>query len=146
MPYRITWEHEGLVAAFAGDCPIAELRDAFDEIHRDARVADLRYQIFDHRQVPHRAVTDSQLNEIVGLDCAREPTGARSLYASVSASPGRVDLIDYFIWLNAHPECLRQCATVEEAREWIRVQLGSGRSGSPMRQASAGRAPDARRC
>ena len=79
----------------------------------------LRYQIFDDLNVQAHNIIESELDEIAAIDFARHLTNLKVVYASVAVEPRIIALIQHFIRINAHPERLRRCASVQAARQWI---------------------------
>jgi hypothetical protein len=119
MPYRLTWEPQGVYRQYWGDVTIRERRAALDAICGDARYDDLRYSITDYLSVGAYEVTSDATLEIAAMHIAPLVTNPRIVIAAVATRPDIVAAIQEFIGHGLIPAPYQIFATLDEARRWV---------------------------
>jgi hypothetical protein len=123
MSYNITWEPRGLVATFTGPCSVKDVLHAYETIGKDRRFDELRYQIFDYLGAHPEGVDVADIEQLTGLDFAHSLTNPGMLYVSVAVNPQVVQLIRHYISIKVNPDLHLYCATLAQARDWVRSHL-----------------------
>ena len=121
MPYRLTWERDGLYRQYHGDVTIAERRASFDAICSDPRFDNLRYVITDYLEVTTYEVTTTATAEIAALHIGPLITNPRLVIAAVAVRPDVLAAIRDFIGHGFTTNPYRVFSTLEEARRWVGV-------------------------
>jgi hypothetical protein len=119
MPYRLTWEPQGVYRQYWGDVTIRERRASLDAICGDARYDDLRYSITDYLSVDAYEVTSDATLEIAAMHIAPLVTNPRIVIAAVATRPDIVAAIQEFIGHGLIPAPYRIFATLDIARRWV---------------------------
>ena len=126
MPYRLTWEPQGVYRQYYGDVTIAQRRESFDVICADPRFDDLRYAITDYLAVDGYEVTRASTAEIAALHVGPLITNPRLVIAAVAVRPDIVDAIRNFIGHGFTTNPYRVFATLDDARRWTDSVCAAG--------------------
>jgi len=118
MPYRITWEAQGVYRQYLGDVSIAERRASFEAICADRRFDDARYTITDYLDVAAYEITSEATAEIAALHIGPLRTNPRIVIAAVATRPDVVAAIREFIDHGFTAAPYRVFATLPAARSW----------------------------
>jgi hypothetical protein len=123
MPYRITWEPDGVCRSYFGDVTIAERRASFDAIGGDHRFDNLRYALTDYLAVNRYEVTTEATAEIAALHIGPLVTNPGLLLVAVADRPDILAAIHEFQRYGFTAAPYRVFPTMTEARQWISGQL-----------------------
>jgi hypothetical protein len=126
MPYRLTWEHQGVYRQYFGDVTIAERRKSFDVITGDARFDNLRYAITDYLAVNSYEITQEATAEIAALHIGPFISNPSIAMAAVVDRPEIVAAIEDFVNHRFTATPYRMFRTLGEAREWTFKMRASG--------------------
>lgn len=124
MPYRITWEPDGVYRTYFGDVTIAQRRASFDAIVSDHRFDCLRYALTDYLAVAGYEVTAEATAKIAALHIGPLFTNPGMLLVAVADRPDILAAIDEFRRYAFITAPYRVFGTAADARAWISSQLG----------------------
>lgn len=123
MPYRISWEPDGVYRAYFGDLSIAQRRASFDAICGDRRFDGLRYALTDYLAVDGYEVTPESTAEMAALHVGPLFTNPRLLIVAAARRPDILAAIEQFRSYDFITAPYQVFATLAEARAWIAGQL-----------------------
>lgn len=123
MPYRLTWEPQGVCRTYFGDVSIAERRASFDAISADPRFDELRYVVTDYLAVQAYEVTPEATAEIAAMHIGPLFTNPHILIAAVATRPDVLAAINEFRSYRFTQAPYQVFGTMAEARAWITRQL-----------------------
>ena len=133
MPYRIRWEGHGVYRRFFGVVTLDELHDACEEMCGDVRYEGIRYLISDYLEARvDPSVGEPDLKAFAKLESRRFCDSPDTVQALVARDPRIVAYVRYYESLDVSPCCVRDFATVEDARHWIATHPRQAWSG-PVR-------------
>jgi len=124
MPYRITWETDGVYRQYFGAVSIAQRRASFDAIAGDHRFDSIRYALTDYRDVSAYEATQQATAEIAALHIGPLFTNPQMLIVAVADRPDILACIDQFRSHAFVTAPYQVFGTLAEARAWIAGQLG----------------------
>lgn len=127
MPYRLTWEPQGVCRTYFGDVSIAERRASFDAISADPRFDELRYVVTDYLAVQAYEVTPEATAEIAAMHIGPLFTNPDILIVAVATRPDVLAAINEFRSYGFTLAPYQVFATMAEARAWIARQLDQPR-------------------
>jgi len=120
MPYRIRWEGHGVYRHFFGVITLAEFQGAYEEMCSDLRYPYARYIISDYLEgQPGPDITERELKAFAELEWLRFYDSPDTVQANVATDSKTVAYAKYYESLCISPHCMRNFATVAEARQWI---------------------------
>ena len=124
MPYRITWEPDGVYRTYFGVVTDSERRESLAEICGDRRFDDLRYAITDFLEIADFIESAQATLELAAFNIAPLVTNSRLILAAVAIDPRHIEYVERIRGLGlikAPYECF---PTVAEARRWIAENAG----------------------
>lgn len=120
MPYRIRWEGHGVYRRFYDVFSLAEFKDAYEEMCSDVRYEGIRYIISDYLEgQPGPDFSEQALKEFAEIERLRYWDSPDTVQAMVATDPRTVAYVKYYESLRLSPYCMKDFATVAEARTWI---------------------------
>jgi hypothetical protein len=120
MPYRIRWEGHGVYRRFFGVFTLAEFKEAYEEMCSDVRYEGIRYIISDYLEgQPGPDFTEQDLKAFAELERLRYYDSPDTVQAMVATDPKTLAYVKYYESLRLSPYCMKDFATVAEARTWI---------------------------
>ncbi|MFO1413977.1 MAG: hypothetical protein U1F10_08745 [Burkholderiales bacterium] len=122
MPHATTWEDSGVYVRFWGHASIADVFAMMEEVGADPRFDVLRYILADYRDVREQSVTPHEVEEVAALGFAHSLTNPHYLHVAVATDTAVVALLGHWKATVAHPDRVAYFPSLQEAREWIRVQ------------------------
>ena len=122
MPYRITWEQNGVYCQFWGEVEAANVIAMLRDISSDGRFDTIHYWLTDYLDVTHQHIVAEEVDEMIALEFAHHCSNSRYYAVAVANDAGILALLRY--WTSHHPDQnqLAYFTTVEEARAWIAAQ------------------------
>lgn len=122
MPYRITWEQNGVYCQFWVDIETANIIAMLREVSSDRRFDAIRYWLTDYLAVTQAPVSAQEVDEIIGLEFAHNCSNSRHYAVAVANDAGILALLNY--WTAHHPDRdqLAYFTRLEAARAWIAAQ------------------------
>lgn len=123
MPYRITWEPDGVYRRYFGDVSIAQRRASLLAISADHRFDALRYAITDYLDVAAYEATPESTAEIAAMHIGPLFTNPQLLIVAVVDRPDILASIHEFMRYGFIKAPYRIFGTLPEARAWLATQL-----------------------
>lgn len=122
MPYRITWEDQGLYSRFWGKVDLGQIMRMMDVIGADERFDAIHYVLSDYLDVTEFSLTTKQIDEIVALDIAQSYSNARYYSLGIAKDEKIRRLLEYWTAVHMNPERVGVFESLEQARAWIAAQ------------------------
>jgi hypothetical protein len=97
MSYTITWHENNPVVTLKGHVDFEALNSANNAIIGDSRFDDMRYQIFDHRDIERYTVNDKELEMIGVFDKNSEGWNKKVRVALVISDPEVVRSVQRYV-------------------------------------------------
>lgn len=120
MPYRIRWEGHGVYRRFFGVVTLKDIRDAYDEMCRDVRFEGTRYIISDFLEAtPDAEISEQALRPYAETERLRYYDSPDTVHAMIATDPKALEYLRYYQKMRISPYCMKDFATVAEARHWI---------------------------
>jgi hypothetical protein len=119
VPFRLTWEPNGVYREYFGAVTIAERQASFDAICNDARFDSLRYTITDYLAATSYEVDLLATAEIAALHVGPLITNPRIAIAAVATQADVLAAIGDFIGLGFIDAPYRVFPDLAQARQWI---------------------------
>lgn len=121
MPYKTSWEENGIVWKFYGDVTAEEIENANDEFYRDERSDTTSYQIIDALEVNHVEWNDIDIKEMAAQDKGASLLLNKIRVAYISTNENITAVLEKYIEisriLNSSWE-FKGFTQLESAREW----------------------------
>ncbi|TBW29194.1 hypothetical protein [Gramella sp. KN1008] len=123
MPYKTTWEANGIVWRFYGDVTAEEIEAANDEFYRDERSDISTYQIIDVLEVNDVEWTDMDIKEMAAQDKGASLLLNRIYVAYISNKEAVTHVLEKYIeisqMLNSSWK-FKGFTDMESARDWLK--------------------------
>lgn len=130
MPYAISWHPPYAIFRFYGDIDVEDFLESNTEVYGDRRFDDLRYQVFDFREVSSVDIEDTgNLLDKIRLVAEMDKVAARSnpnIVVVTVATDSTIAALSSFYEseMMDSPWQSRFFATMEEAMTWVDSQCG----------------------
>jgi len=120
MPYRLRWEGHGVYRRFFGVYTLAEFKEAYETMCSDVRYEGIRYIISDYLEgQPDPDFTKRELKAFAELERLRYFDSPDTVQAMIATDPRTLAYVKYYESLRVSPHCMKDFATIAEARAWI---------------------------
>jgi hypothetical protein len=119
MPYRITWEKQGIYNKFWDSVDIGQIRRMMDMIGADERFDDIHYVLNDYLDVTQLSLTPAHIDEIVAIDIAQSYSNPRYYSISVAKDKNILTVLEYWASIHITPGRVALFTSLEQARDWI---------------------------
>jgi hypothetical protein len=120
MPYRLRWEGHGVYRRFFGVFTLAEFMEAYETMCSDVRYEGIRYIISDYLDgQPGPDVAERHVKAFAELERLRYYDSPDTVQAMIATDPRTLAYVKYYESLCVSPHCMKDFATVAEARTWI---------------------------
>lgn len=100
MPYRTTWEPEGIVWEFEGDVTAEEIQRANAEFYGDERSDSSKYQIIDATDVTSVEWTEIDINVTAAYDIGADRSVKNLKVAYVARDEEIVELLEKYVGIS----------------------------------------------
>lgn len=121
MPFRTTWEKDGLLTEWSGHATNAEMLQMQERVHCDPRFdVSVRYSIHDFSKCESFTPNRSDVEFSAAIDGAAGVTSKVLKIAIVAANAGVTDMVSQYLDIGLSPYPVKFFATLQEAREWLR--------------------------
>lgn len=122
MPYRITWESEGVYSKFWGEVNVVQVLAMLEEVGGDYRFDEIFYLLADYTEVTTPQVTPSDVDLVAAIDRAQMLSNQHYLHAAVAESEEALVLLRYWVSLYQDPRHASYFTSVAEARAWVETR------------------------
>lgn len=122
MPYRITWEDQGVYNKFWDAVDIGQIRRMMDVIGADERFDGIHYVLNDYLDVTRLSLTPAHIDEIVAMDIAQSYSNAHYYSIGVARDKNILRQLEYWTSVHINPERVALFTSLEQARAWISTQ------------------------
>lgn len=123
MAFQLVWEQFGVVARYAGDIDIGEVKAAQDQLHSDSRVDHARYLIVDALQVTGIRTGPRDHIDIWAYDAGASRRNPQLRKAFIAILP---EFIEFVRWYSAMPKVpypSRIFDNEADARKWLASEI-----------------------
>lgn len=122
MPYRITWEDQGVYNKFWDAVDIGQIRRMMDVIGADERFDDIHYVLNDYLDVTRLSLTPAHIDEIVAMDIAQSYSNGHYYNLGVARDGNILRMLEYWASIHINPGRVALFTSLEQARAWISAQ------------------------
>ena len=123
MPYRVYWEHPGILVEYSGKTNDEEVADFAREGQADPRFCTLRYVLHDFSDAESATHSGRVIEELAATDFAASRTNPRVVIAVVAQKHDVLEMVKAYLEVGLSGYPLRTFHTVERARHWIRSEI-----------------------
>lgn len=119
MPYEVRWELHGVYSRYYGNVTGEDMRRHIEEVCKDDRFEQHRYNILDFSDATDFSPTERELLINSGVLIAAAFTNHQVLIAAVVTRDNIREALERFHALGTSPYEAKIFPTVAEARKWI---------------------------
>ena len=119
MPYEIRWELHGVYSRYFGNVTGEDMRRHIEEVCKDERFEQHRYNILDFSDATDYGPTERELLINSGVLIGAAFTNHQVLIAAVVTRPNVMAALERFHALGVSPYEAKIFSTVADARKWI---------------------------
>ena len=120
MPYKHTWEPNGIYRKFNGVLTGKEFLQAVQEVEGDGRFDTIRYVINDYIDVTDIDMSKKEVNIIAAIDNAAFQTNPNIVIAQVTTNPVMEKLIAIYTQNPVKsPYLSKNFDHLDDARKWL---------------------------
>jgi hypothetical protein len=105
MSYKLKWKNEGVIASFTGEFDFRSNLDAAHDIYSDNKVCDIKYVIWDLRELTGVDITDADLARLAALDKIGSKILGEIKFAIIAENPAVIECCKTYM------DCLRILGT-----------------------------------
>ena len=122
MPYKISWENEGVIWTFYGVLAGEEVIQANLDIYGDPRFDNLRYQLVDISAVEQFKISDEALETAAAMDEAATLSRPRLVVAVIAAKGEALRVAElYKSAMKTSSWKVEIFCSMQEAKEWVQL-------------------------
>ncbi len=97
MTYHITWNEKGVILNLLGEINIQEINEANGIIQGDARLEDLKYQIWDLLEADLSPISKIQVEVPAAIDLAASKSVLKMKVAFIAQESHSVEVCQHYI-------------------------------------------------